>query len=127
MATFPLLVAALSECMACRHLQAQQQLLMIQQQQQQAAAAAASAGSGSGSSLMLGGGGGGVGGSVMLTVDAGEPLDELWRAAARGFVTVVQTGLPSINICSQVRGGNGLDTKGGAGLLEHLGPRIVLL
>ncbi|KAG2443720.1 hypothetical protein HXX76_002066 [Chlamydomonas incerta] len=104
-ATFPLLVAALSECMACRHLQAQQQLLMIQQQQQAVAAAAAaagSAGSGSGSSLVPG-----LGGSVVLAVDAGEPLDELWRAAARGFVTVVQTGLPSINICSQATGSGG--------------------
>jgi hypothetical protein len=37
-----------------------------------------------------------------LAGDPGEAgaLEDLWRAAARGFVTVVQTGLPSINICS---------------------------
>jgi len=48
--TFPVLVSALSECMATRHT---------------------------------------------------DPADELWRAAARAFVAVVQSGLPSINITSQ--------------------------
>ncbi|GFR47515.1 hypothetical protein Agub_g9147, partial [Astrephomene gubernaculifera] len=58
-ATFPLLVAALSECLASRHL------------------------------------------LHRLTPDPAEQLEELWRTAARGLVTVVQSGLPSVNICGQ--------------------------
>ncbi|KAG2500662.1 hypothetical protein HYH03_001428 [Edaphochlamys debaryana] len=96
-ATFPLLVGALSECMATRHLGPQLGAQIAAQQQQAAAAAAAVA--------QLGGGGAGpaAGGAFALVLPdcAPEPLDELWRSATKGFVTVVSTGLPSINICSQ--------------------------
>ncbi len=69
-ATFPLLAGALSECMAVRHLQTPPY--------------------GSPTAAPPG---------WALALDCGEPLNELWRAAARGFVAVVSTGLPSINIC----------------------------
>ncbi|GIL75246.1 hypothetical protein Vretifemale_5026 [Volvox reticuliferus] len=77
-ATFPLLVGAMSECMACRHLLPQHQPQSGSQHPE------------------------GPQAQLILAGDLGEvqALEELWRAAARGFVTVVQTGLPSINICS---------------------------
>lgn len=73
-ATFPLLVGALSECMACRHLPE---------------------------------------GVAAAERDA---IEDLWRAAARAFVTVVQTGLPSINICSGQVGAKRVDPTSSQGL-----------
>ncbi len=80
MATFPLLVGALSECMACRHLPE---------------------------------------GVAAAERDA---IEDLWRAAARAFVTVVQTGLPSINICSGQVGIGGGAAVVGAVRESHLTP-----